>query len=124
MNKVLFAVFLICLSIIPCNASYYGGHNGGYRQNYGMQHAGMYGNRNYRQPSSGYTYYYRNVEPVPPNYDKNGVKIPPKTISCLGTSSYRKIGDTYYACSTAAASRIKVKYKDDKVSSNNKRYGM
>ena len=127
---ITFIIFAFVLGIVPSYAAPYGGgiYGGGIgmRQPSGM-YGGMYGRQNNcRRPSGNTTYYYyRPVEPIPPNYDKNGVKTPPQTISCLGTSSYVRIGNTSYACNSAAATRIKVKYKNNKVSSsNNRRYGM
>lgn len=118
MKKVLSLLILtLVLGVIPTSATGYGGMYG-----MGMRPSGMYGGQNnYRRPSGNYTYYYRPVEPIPPNYDKSGVKTMPQTISCLGTSSYVRIGNTNYACSSAAATRVKVKYKNDKNTKTNSR---
>ena len=128
MKKYLSLLILtVVLGAIPCFAAGYGGmYGGGGMRTWGMQ-GGMYGgrNNNFGRPSRNYTYYYRPVDPVPPNYDKSGVRTQPQTISCLGTSSYRTIGGGNYACNSAAATRVKVKYKNDKVSTTyNKKFGM
>lgn len=120
MKKILLTALSLFILIFGTNCfaapmgysgTYAGGYGGSYGTYGGYNYRGGYGG-GYRNPQYSHTqrgqYRYRPVTPITPALTKNNT-VPPRTISCLGTtSSYVNIGQNVMPCESAAATRIRV----------------